>query len=127
MPNARRAHSNTFHLRSRVDMRETSDGFELVLDVRGTDQVPVTLEMPLRGRRTHRRWTHSRPRAAQRLFPQRRVWGSYEFGGHRLRTGPGFRRHAWTQLRGAEPRLEGVSLYLTDFTPLARTLLFAAV
>jgi hypothetical protein len=52
---------------------------------------------------------------------------SYEVAGQRLRVGPGFRRHAWTQLRGAEPRLEGVTLYLTEFTPLNRALQVAAL
>ena len=45
-------------------------------------------------------------------------FASYELAGRRLRIGPGFRRHTWTQLRGAEPRLQGVNLYLTDFAPL---------
>jgi hypothetical protein len=40
---------------------------------------------------------------------------------------PGFRRHRWTQRRGAEPCLEGVTLYLTEFRPLNRTLQFAAL
>ena len=53
-------------------------------------------------------------------------FASYELAGRRLRIGPGFRRHTWTQLRGAEPRLQGVTLYLTDFTPLNKTLRFAA-
>jgi len=49
-------------------------------------------------------------------------FASYELAGRRLRIGPGFRRHTWTQLRGAEPPLQGVTLYLTDFTPLHKTL-----
>ena len=53
-------------------------------------------------------------------------FASYELAGRRLRIGPGFRRHTWTQLRGAELRLPGVTLYMTDFPPLHRTLRFAA-
>jgi hypothetical protein len=52
---------------------------------------------------------------------------TYELAGRRLRIGPGFRRHSWTQLRGAEPRLPGVTLYLTDFTPFNKTIQFVAV
>jgi len=127
MPNTRRPHSNIFHLRSRIDIRETSDGFELAFDVKGTDQVPVALEITLRpgGELTGAGLTPVRE--VPNAYFLKEGFASYEFGGHRLRTGPGFRLHAWTQLRGAQPRLEGVSLYLTDFTPLTRTLQFAAV
>ncbi len=126
MPNSRRAHSNVFHLRSRVDIGEREDGFELSLDVAGTDRVPLALEITLRpgGQLT-----------GDGLAPLPDVpnayllgegFASYELAGRRLRIGPGFRRHTWTQLRGAEARLPGVTLYLTDFTPLNKTLQFAA-
>lgn len=127
MPNSRRAHSNICHLRSGVDIRETKDGFELSLDVRGTDRVPLLLEITLRpgGELT------GDGLAPVPDVPNAYVLGegfaSYELTGRRLRMGPGFRSHTWTQLRGAEPRLEGVTLYLTEFTPLNRTLQFAAL
>jgi hypothetical protein len=126
MPNSHRAHSNVFHLRSRVDVGESEDGIELSLDVGGTDRVPFALEITLRpgGQLT-----------GDGLAPLPDVpnayllaegFASYELAGRRLRIGPGFRRHTWTQLRGAEPRLQGVTLYLTDYTPLNKTLRFAA-
>jgi hypothetical protein len=49
-------------------------------------------------------------------------YATYEVAGRAVRIGPGFRRHAWTQLRGAEARLPGLSLYLTEFTPFTRRL-----
>jgi hypothetical protein len=126
MPNSRRAHSNLFHLRSRVEIGEREDGIELSLNVAGTDRVPLALEITLRpgGQLT------GDALAPLPDLPNAYLLGegfaTYELAGHRLRLGPGFRRHTWTQLRGAEPRLLGVTLYLTDFTPLNRTLQFAA-
>jgi hypothetical protein len=127
MPNSRRAHSNICHLRTGVEVRESGEGFELSLDVSGTERVPLALEIALRpgGQLT-----------GDGLAPVPDVpnayllaegFASYELSGYRLRIGPGFRRHTWTQLRGAEPRLEGVTLYLTEFTPLTKTLQFAAL
>ena len=126
MPNPRRAHSNVCHLRSSVEVRESEDGIELSLDVSGTDGVPVALEITLRP---------GGQLAGEGLAPLQDApnacllaegFATYELAGRGLRIGPGFRRHTWTQLRGAEPRLPGVTLYLTDFTPLNKTLRFAA-
>ncbi|HMD83609.1 MAG TPA: hypothetical protein VKO18_02780 [Terriglobia bacterium] len=126
MPNSRRAHSNICHLRSVVDLRETEDGFELSLDIRGTDRVPLALEITLRpGGELTGDGLVAVPSVPNAYFLGD-GFASYEVAGRRLRVGPGFRRHAWTQLRGAEPRLEGVTLYLTEFTPLNKTLQFSA-
>jgi hypothetical protein len=127
MPNSRRAHSNTCHLRSAVVIRETADGFELSLDIGGTHQVPLTLEVTLRpGGELTGDGLVAVPGVPNTYFLGEGL-ASYEVAGQRLRVGPGFRRHAWTQLRGAEPRLEGVTLYLTEFTPLNRALQVAAL
>ncbi len=125
MPNSRRAHSNVCHLRSRVDIRELEDGIELSLDVGGTDRVPLALEITLRagGQLTGDGLVPLPDLPNAYLLGE--GFASYELAGRRLRIGPGFRRHTWTQLRGAQPRLQGVTLYLTDFTPLNRTLQFA--
>ena len=126
MPNSRRTHSNVCRLRSRVDIGEREDGFELSLNVGGTDGVPLALEITLRpgGQFT------GDALAPLPDMPNAYLLGegiaSYELAGRRVRIGPGFRYHTWTQLRGAEPRLPGITLYLTDYSPLKRTLQFAA-
>jgi len=127
MPNSRRAHSNICHLRSVVDMRETGDGFELTLDIQGTDGVPLALEVTLRpGGGLTGDGLAAVPGVPNAYFLAD-GFASYEVAGRRVRVGPGFRRHTWTQLRGAQPRLDGVTLYLTEFTPLNKTLHFAAL
>ena len=54
-------------------------------------------------------------------------WASYRIGGVELRFGPGAAPHLQTQLRGAETRLPGVSVYITGYTPFDRTIRFEFV
>jgi len=127
MQNSHRGHSNLCHLRSQVEIGERENGFELSMDVRGTDGVPLAVEITLRpgGRLTGDALTPLQGMPDGYLLGEGFV--TYELAGRRLRIGPGFRRHSWTQLRGAEPRLPGVTLYLTDFTPFNKTIQFVAV
>ncbi|MGD0696330.1 MAG: hypothetical protein ABSB82_16025 [Terriglobia bacterium] len=127
MPNSRRVHSNVCGLRTGVEIRETEDGFELSVEVGGTGRVPLALEITLRaGGKLTGDGLASVPDAPNAYFLEE-GFASYELAGYRMRIGPGFRRHSWVQLRSAEPRLEGVTLYLTEFTPLKKTLRLAAV
>jgi hypothetical protein len=48
----------------------------------------------------------------------------YRIDGAELRFGPGAAPHLQTQLRGAEPRLPGVGVYITGYTPFVHTLHF---
>ena len=127
MPNSHRAHSNVCHLRTRVEIRESGQGFELSLEVSGTERVPMALEITLRsgGKLTGDGLAPVPEVPNAYLFAE--GFATYELSGYRLRVGPGFRRHTWTQIRGAEPRLEGVTLYLTGFTPLNQTLQLVAL
>jgi hypothetical protein len=45
-------------------------------------------------------------------------------GSDRIRIGPGLGQHQYVQVRGAEPKLPGTSLYLTAFSPFEHTLEF---
>ena len=51
-------------------------------------------------------------------------YATYRVQGQTLRFGPGAAPHLLTQLRGAEPKLDGVSVYLTGYTPFDRTISF---
>ena len=42
--------------------------------------------------------------------------------GEVIRFGPGRAEHTWTDLRGAQPKLDALSVYLTGFTPFRATL-----
>ena len=46
-------------------------------------------------------------------------------GSDKIRIGPGAGAHTYLEVRGARPRLEGPSLFLTGFTPFDHTIEFA--
>jgi hypothetical protein len=48
--------------------------------------------------------------------------GRYTVGEDTISFGPGRADHTWTQLRGALPKWDGQSVYLTGFTPFRMTL-----
>jgi hypothetical protein len=126
MPRSLRAHSNFSHLHSSVEVHETADGCELSFDMSGTDKVPMAVEITLRpgGKLT------GDSLAPVADVPNAYILGegfaTYELAGSRVRMGPGFRRHTWTQMHYAQPRLEGLTVYMTGFTPLKQTIKFSA-
>jgi len=126
MPRSLRAHSSISHLHSSVEIREIADGCELSFDLSGTDEVPMALEITLRpgGKLT------GDSLAPVADVPSAYILGegfaTYELAGSKVRFVPGFRRHTWTQMRYAQPRLEGLSVYMTGFTPLKQTIKFSA-
>jgi hypothetical protein len=48
--------------------------------------------------------------------------GTYRAGRHEIRFGLGGAPHRYTQLRGSEARLPGLSVYITGYTPFDRTI-----
>ena len=51
-------------------------------------------------------------------------FATYRLGGDVIRFGPGAAPHLLTQLRGAEPKLPGQSVYITGYTPFDQTIHF---
>ncbi len=51
-------------------------------------------------------------------------FATYKLEGKTLRFGPGDPSHLLTQLRGAEAKLPGISVYVTGYTPFDRTISF---
>jgi hypothetical protein len=49
-------------------------------------------------------------------------FGEYAFEGQVIKFGPGKAEHLYTQVRGAAPKWDGQSVYLTGFTPYRTTL-----
>jgi hypothetical protein len=48
--------------------------------------------------------------------------GRYRVGDDTIAFGPGQAAHTWTELRGALPKWDGQSVYLTGLTPFHATL-----
>jgi hypothetical protein len=126
MPRAARAHSNFTHLNSSVEIREIADGCEVSFDLSGTPEVPLAVEITLRpgGKLTGDALTQVSDVPNAYILGE--GFATYELAGSKVRMGPGFRRHNWTAMHRAQPRLEGLSVYMTGFTPLKQTIKFSA-
>ena len=117
---ARRRQTEVQRLVSRLVVRESAGAFEIDADVAGTDRVPLAIELGFRrgGALSGVEPVPGTPDA----FLLRGEAGEYRQGGETIRFGPGRAEHTWTDLRGALPKLDALSVYLTGFTPFRATL-----
>jgi hypothetical protein len=117
---AARARSNVQALETVVTVAEATGAFELDIVIGGTDDVPVAVELAFR----HGGLLHGveAVKDVRDAFLLREGTGRYTFGNDSITFGPGVAAHSWTQLRGALPKWDGQSVYLTGFTPFRLTL-----
>jgi hypothetical protein len=114
-PRGRREMSEVQQLETTVDIREVNGGFELEIDIHGTDRVPVTVELIFRqgGTFTGIEKLDMPPEA----WLLKEGWATYAVGRDEIRFGPGAYAHKWAELRGALPKMDAPTVYLTGFTP----------
>jgi hypothetical protein len=116
----RRQQSEVCRLEQSADVTEMPGGFNLRLRASGTIGVPVSMELTFR---EGGQLEGCRPIAeAPGTFLLEQGTGTYRVGRYEIRFGAGDAPHRYTQLRGAEPRLPGLSVYLTGYTPFDRTI-----
>ncbi len=123
MDNAHRPQSEIQRLETIVSIRESVGRFEIQISQNGCENVPVAIEfgfpkggelagvVPIPG--------------AEDSFVLEKGSGRYTFDGKTIEFGPGHADHRYTQLRGALPKLDGQSVYLTGFTPFTWQLTIA--
>jgi len=121
MPRKNRPKSETQYLRSTVKIEEKNRGeFALTFDIQGTDDIPLAIELGFR--------SGGELSGVKKVMGIDDAWflesgkGRYQFDGQSIEFGPGHHAHQWTQLRGASPKMNGMSVYLTGFTPFKFTL-----
>jgi hypothetical protein len=109
-------------LEQMAEVTETSSGFRLRARAHGTTGVPLALEIAFRdgGRLEGCAAVPGTPGS----YVLERGTGLYRAGRNEIRFGPGSAPHRYVQLRGAEPKLPGESVYITGFTPFDRTITF---
>jgi hypothetical protein len=119
---AQRQQTEICRLDQSAAVTEVKAGFRLRLRAAGTSGVPVSVEMCFRdgGRLEGCRPMDEAPGS----FLLEQGTGIYRAGRNEVRFGPGGAPHRYTQLRGAEPRLPGLSVYITGYTPFDRTIVF---
>ncbi|MBI2688130.1 MAG: hypothetical protein HYX27_17640 [Acidobacteria bacterium] len=112
-------------LHCQVTVTETATGCQLRIQANGTSEVPIAIEINLRERTTIT--------GAEKLGKFKDIWllkegyAEISSGPDRVKIGPGIGQHTYLEVRGAQPRLEGPSLYLSGFTPFDHTIEFAPV
>ncbi len=118
----RRRQTEVCRLELSAEITEVKGGARLRVQAGGTDGVPLSLEMCFRegGRLDGCRPIENAPGT----FVLEQGTGIYRAGRNEIRFGPGAAPHRYTQVRGAEPRLPGQSVYITGYTPFDRTIQF---
>jgi hypothetical protein len=105
-----------------ADIRETDLGMEMSISATGTDNVPLAIEINLRTA-DNLSGVIPVPNSGD-TFLLKEGFAEYKAGNDAICFGPGRCEHTWTQLRGAEGKLPGPSVYLTGYTPFEHTLIF---
>jgi hypothetical protein len=109
-------------LQQSVTVTEVPKGFRLRLQSTGTNDVPLAVEINFREGGQLEGVTPAHKVPDGWLFSSGRA--TYRVGSDAIRFGPGFAEHSYTQVRGAEPKLAGPSVYITGLTPFDRTIDF---
>jgi hypothetical protein len=101
----------------------TAKGFRLRVQSHGQADVPLAVEINFRegGRFEGPVETVAKIPDA---FALKSGSGVYCVGSYGIRFGNGANAHMWTQVRGADAKLPGPSVYLTGFTPFDHTIEF---
>jgi hypothetical protein len=122
---ADRKRTEICRLQQSATITETAKGFRLRLQSNGTNDVPLAVEINFR-----------EGGKLEDVEPAHKVtdgWllssgqATYRMGSDAIRFGPGFAGHSYTQVRGAEPKLAGPSVYITGLTPFDRTIEFECI
>ncbi len=117
-----RRQSEVNRLEQSATITEVPNGFRLRVLAGGTSGVPLAIEIACRdgGQIEGCRPIEGSPGT----YLLDHGMGIYRSGRHAIRFGPGGAPHRYVQLRGAEPRLSGLTVYITGITPFDQTLTF---
>jgi hypothetical protein len=119
---AQRRRSEINRLEQSAELTEAKNGFTVRVRSEGTAGVPLAIEVSFRegGALQGCRALAGSPGC----HVLERGVGIYRAGRNEIRFGPGAAPHRYVQLRGAEARLPGESVYITGYTPFDQTLTF---
>ncbi|WP_339921771.1 hypothetical protein [uncultured Cyclobacterium sp.] len=120
MPRSQRKQSEIQELTNTVTIQEEGDGFLIDIEITGTDNVPVALEMIFRQGGTFS-GTVPHEGVEDAVFLKEGM-GKYTGNGATINFGPGLYEHKWIAIRGALPKMESPTVYLTGFTPFKHSI-----
>lgn len=120
MPKSARKQSEVQYLETTVTITEANQGIAVEIEMKGTENVPVSMELIFR---KGGQFTGVQPHGSKAdayLFND--LQGTYTVGKDTIRFGPGKKEHKGIQLRGALPAVDAPTVYLTGFTPFKHTI-----
>lgn len=120
MPRIMRPKSEVQNLNYQVEISEHEDGINIDFDIKGTEGVPVTLELIFRPGGKLKGVNPKAGKLNSNLFADKE--GSYSVGEDTIKFSPGLVVHKGINLRGALPSVEAPTVYLTGITPFKHTL-----
>jgi len=106
---------------------ETEKGFRVRMQSFGTAGVPVAVEVAVRGTQGLKMDGLIAAPSVTDGFLLPAGQATVQAGAHTIRFGPGKQVHQYTQVRGAEAKMSGGSVYITGNTPFDHTLEFECV
>ena len=118
-----RAQTQVNRLTQSAEIVERTGGFDVRLRAEGTPGVPLAVEIGLRDGGTLEGCEALAGNPG--CFLLSGGTGTLRVGRDEITFGPGVTAHRYVQVRGAEPRLPGRSVYLTGYTPFDHTLRFS--
>ena len=123
MPKTNRKQSEIQYMETNIQFSESGAGMQIEIEMKGTDGVPVTLELIFRkgGQFAGVEALPNHPNS----FLLKGKEGVYTSGTDSIHFGPGRLEHKNTQLRGALPMMDAPTVYLTGFTPFKHTMIIS--
>jgi hypothetical protein len=120
MPRSLRAKSEVQYLDTTVTVTPNEKSLVVDIDMKGTDGVPVTLELIFRrGGEFQGVQAHPTQKDAYLFAGKEAV---YSKDNQQIKFGPGKIEHKWLQLRGALPAMDAPTVYITGYTPFKHQL-----
>lgn len=105
----------------RAEIRELDNGFDMRVVCEGVDWIPLAVEINLRPGGDLRGVESTR---FEDRYVLREGRATYRMGDDEIRFGPGKAENTYVDVRGAEAKLPGPSVYLTGYTPFDHTIEF---
>lgn len=103
-----------------VGITESKGKLSLEIEIKGTDYVPVALEMNFRAVGQLKGVVPDEN--SEGSFFLESGMGQYSVGDDVINFGPGANAHNWAQMRGMLSKQNGNSVYITGFTPFKKTI-----
>jgi hypothetical protein len=123
MPRIQRPQSEIQTYEAIVSISESEGKFEIKFHIKGTDNVPLAIELAFRHNGKLTNVEHISDISDAYFLKD--GFGRFSYKSHTIKFGPGRAEHSWTQLRGAEPKVDAKSVYITGFTPFDYTLIIS--